>query len=219
MTGLARRDPGGGWRASAVCARRWRSNQVQHLRVMGDTELPRERFGDSQDRARLASRESRLLGHLAARRARSGRLTAIDLHFAFASVKLVGCSQGNPTRGSRHRSSRAASRHISAPPAGAWSACSLTAASPLARLRLHARGARRPPHADPRRPAANERRRRGPPWGLIVEECWRPAFARYLYAASPPNAISSATSGTTDSRPHHGRLSGGRIPGEIVYAT
>jgi transposase len=54
---------------------------------------------------------------------------------------------------------------------------------------------------------------------LILEECWRPAFARYLYPRSTGLKRELArylTDYNTD-RVHHGRLTNGRIPADIVY--
>jgi transposase InsO family protein len=54
---------------------------------------------------------------------------------------------------------------------------------------------------------------------LILEECWRPAFARYLYPRYTGLRRELArylTTYNTD-RVHHGRLTNGRIPADIVY--
>ena len=53
----------------------------------------------------------------------------------------------------------------------------------------------------------------------ILDECWRPAFARYLHPASPAYAASSTPTSHyyNHDRVHHGRLTRGRIPADIVY--
>ena len=53
----------------------------------------------------------------------------------------------------------------------------------------------------------------------ILDECWHPAFARYIYprysasdASWTPTSASTTTTAST-----HERLTQGRIPTEIVY--
>ena len=53
----------------------------------------------------------------------------------------------------------------------------------------------------------------------ILEECWRPAFARYLhprYTSLKRELDRYLTYYNTD-RVHHGRLTRGRIPADIIY--
>ena len=54
---------------------------------------------------------------------------------------------------------------------------------------------------------------------LILEECWRPAFARYLHVrfTGLKRDLERYLDDYNFDRPHHGRLTRGRIPGEIVY--
>ena len=81
-----------------------------------------------------------------------------------------------------------------------------------------ARPARRAPHADPRRrPQTN-----GAVEALhrtIPEECWRPAFARYLQVrfAGLGRDLERYLDYYDFERAHTGRLTHGRIPAEIVY--
>ena len=54
---------------------------------------------------------------------------------------------------------------------------------------------------------------------LILEEYWRPAFARYLkvrFTGVQCNLKAFIDADDYD-RPHHGRLTRGRIPADIVY--
>ena len=54
---------------------------------------------------------------------------------------------------------------------------------------------------------------------LILEECWRPAFARSLhlrFTGLKRNLDQHGDDYNFD-RPHHGRLTHGRIPAEIVH--
>jgi len=54
---------------------------------------------------------------------------------------------------------------------------------------------------------------------LILEECWRPAFARYLYPryTGLRRELEHYLGEYNFDRVHHGRLTRGRIPADIVY--
>jgi len=54
----------------------------------------------------------------------------------------------------------------------------------------------------------------------ILEECWRPAFARYLHPryTSLKRELDRYLVYYNTNRVHHGRLTRGRIPADIVYA-
>jgi transposase InsO family protein len=54
---------------------------------------------------------------------------------------------------------------------------------------------------------------------LILEECWRPAFARYLYPryTGLKRELEHYLAEYNFDRVHHGRLTCGRIPADIVY--
>ena len=54
---------------------------------------------------------------------------------------------------------------------------------------------------------------------LILEECWRPAFARYLQVrfTGLKRDLARYLDYYDFDRAHTGRLTRGRIPGEIVY--
>jgi hypothetical protein len=53
----------------------------------------------------------------------------------------------------------------------------------------------------------------------ILEECWRPAFARYLYPRfrGLRRELDRYLAFYNRDRVHHGRLTRGRIPADIVY--
>ncbi len=53
----------------------------------------------------------------------------------------------------------------------------------------------------------------------ILEECWRPAFARYIYPAYTGlrRELDTYLRYYNTDRVHHGRLTQGRIPADIVY--
>ena len=53
----------------------------------------------------------------------------------------------------------------------------------------------------------------------FVDECWRPAFARYLYPryTGLRRELHHYLADYNFDRVHHGRLTNGRIPADIVY--
>ena len=53
----------------------------------------------------------------------------------------------------------------------------------------------------------------------ILDECWRPAFARYLYPryTGLKRELDTYLRFYNNDRTHHGRLTQGRIPADIVY--
>ena len=53
----------------------------------------------------------------------------------------------------------------------------------------------------------------------ILDECWRPAFARYIYPryTGLKSELDTYLSFYNNDRVHHGRLTQGRIPADIVY--
>jgi len=53
----------------------------------------------------------------------------------------------------------------------------------------------------------------------ILEECWRPAFARYLYLrfSGLRRDLASYLHDYNHDREHHGRITAGRRPAELVY--
>jgi transposase InsO family protein len=54
---------------------------------------------------------------------------------------------------------------------------------------------------------------------LVLEECWRPAFARYLHVrfTGLKRDLERYIDAYNLDQPHHGRLTQGRIPADIVY--
>jgi transposase InsO family protein len=53
----------------------------------------------------------------------------------------------------------------------------------------------------------------------ILDECWRPTFARYLHPrlGGLRRELDTYLSFYNFDRVHHGRLTGGQIPADIVY--
>ena len=147
------------------------------------------------------------------------QLTAIDIYSSFGWAELIACPTGNPTAKQTSRFARRIAKDLSA--AGWRLERVLTdngnefRGTPFTRTlaKLKAR------HTFIRsgRPQTNghvERLHR-----TILEECWRPAFARYLYVrfTGLRRDLDHYLQGYNHDRVHHGRLTQGRIPADIVY--
>ena len=146
------------------------------------------------------------------------QLTAIDIASSFAWAELVVCKHGNPTT---RQTSRLARRVAAELKAAGWrlervlsdNANEFRGDFQATIARLKARHTRI--HAG--RPQTN-----GNVEALhktILDECWRPAFARYLYPRlmGLRRELDSYLAFYNHDRVHHGRLTRGRIPADIVY--
>ncbi len=146
------------------------------------------------------------------------QLTAIDICSSFAWAELVICKQGNPTA---KQTSKLARRVAGDLKDAGWQLERLLSdngnefkgdfITTVAKL-----GARQTRiHAG--RPQTN-----GNVEALhktILDECWRPAFARYLYPtiSGLRRELDTYLHFYNYDRVHHGRLTRGQIPADIVY--
>jgi transposase InsO family protein len=147
------------------------------------------------------------------------QLSAIDVCSSFAWVELVTCPRGNPTGAQTSKLARRVARELQA---GSWRLervlsdnggefRSQPSPTPLAELGVRHTLIRA---GRPQTSGAVEALHR-----LILEECWRPAFARYLHVrfTGLKRDLEQYVDDYNFVRPHHGRLTRGRIPAEIVY--
>jgi transposase InsO family protein len=147
------------------------------------------------------------------------QLTAIDCYSSYAWAELVICKQGNPTAVQTSKLARRVARELSA---AGWR---------LERVLCDNgndfRGERfqqtivrlggRVTHIHAGRPQTN-----GHVEALhktILDECWRPVFARYLFPrfTSLRRELERYLDSYNHDRVHHGRLTRSRIPADIVY--
>jgi transposase InsO family protein len=146
------------------------------------------------------------------------QLTAIDIASSFAWAELVVCKHGNPTT---RQTSKLARRVASELKAAGWRLERVLSDNGnefrgdfVATItRLKARHSRI--HAG--RPQTN-----GNVEALhktILDECWRPAFARYLYPRlmGLRRELDTYLAYYNHDRVHHGRLTRGQIPADIIY--
>jgi len=146
------------------------------------------------------------------------QLTAIDIASSFAWTDLVVAKQGNPTA---RQTSKLARRVAADLTAAGWSLERVISDNGnefkgdfnTTITRLKARHSRI--HAG--RPQTN-----GNVEALhktILDECWRPAFARYLYPTLTGlrRELDTYLTFYNFDRVHHGRLTRGQIPANIIY--
>ena len=147
------------------------------------------------------------------------QLTAIDIYSSFAWAELVICKHGNPTA---QQASTLARRVAAELKAAGWKLKRVLSdngnefrgpAFSDALARLGARHSRI--HAG--RPQTN-----GHVEALhktILDECWRPAFARYLYPryTGLRRELDTYLAFYNHDRVHHGRMTHGRIPADIIH--
>jgi transposase InsO family protein len=178
-----------------------------------------QRHVEAEKPGELVGMDSFYVGRLAGTRGAVWQLTAIDIASSFSWAELVSCPRGNPTG---EQTSKLARRVAAELQAAGWQLervltdnggeyRSTSFRSTIARLDAR--------HTLIRagRPQTNghvEALHR-----TILEECWRPAFARYLQVrfTGLKRDLDHYLHYYNHERAHTGRLTQGRIPAEIVY--
>lgn len=178
-----------------------------------------ERHVEASDPGELLGMDSFFVGRLAGTKGAVWQLTAIDVASSFAWAELVRCPQGHPTGEQTSRLARRVAGELSdagwrlervlSDNGGEFRSRAFTAA--LERLgarhtRIHAGRPQTNGHVE-----ALHR--------TILDECWRPAFARYLHLrfTGLRRELETYIDYFNFDRVHHGRLTRGRIPGDLVY--
>jgi transposase InsO family protein len=147
------------------------------------------------------------------------QLTAIDVYSSFAWAELVVCRQGNPTATQTSKLAQRVARELKA---AGWRLERFLADNgsefkgPLFHQTIERQKARIT-HIHAGRPQTN-----GHVEALhktMLQECWRPAFARYLFPryTGLKRELDRYLTYYNYDRVHHGRLTRGRIPADIVY--
>jgi transposase InsO family protein len=147
------------------------------------------------------------------------QLTAIDCYSSFAWAELVVCKQGNPTAAQTSKLARRVAGELKA---AGWRLERVLCdnGNEYRGERFHQtleRLGAQITHIHAGRPQTN-----GHVEALhktILDECWRPAFARYLYPryTGLKRELGRYLAYYNLDRVHHGRLTRGRIPADIVY--
>ena len=180
---------------------------------------PEERHMQADRPGELVGMDCFFVGRLRGTKHPVWQLTAIDVRSSYAWAELVTCSTGHPTGEQTSKLARRVAKELRA---AGWRLervlCdnggefrSRAFGDQLERL-----GARKT-HIHAGRPQTNgnvEALHR-----TILDECWRPAFARYLYVrlTGLRRELATYLDFYNFDRVHHGRLTAGRIPADVVY--
>jgi transposase InsO family protein len=178
-----------------------------------------ERHVEAERPGELVGMDCFYVGRLAGTKGAVWQLTALDVCSSFAWAELVSCPRGNPTGAQTSKLARRVAAELSA---AGWRLervltdnggefRSTTFRDTLDRLgagHTLIRAGR------PQTNGAVEALHR-----TILEECWRPAFARYLQVrlTGLQRDLARYLDYYDYDRAHTGRLTRGRIPGQIVY--
>lgn len=147
------------------------------------------------------------------------QLTAIDVYSSYGWAELVACPSGNPSPAQTSKLAQRVAKELSA--AGWQLERVLTDNANEFKADFHQlvtdKLEARHTYIRSGRPQTNghvERLHR-----TLLEECWRPAFARYVYVrlTGLRRDLDHYLHGYNHDRPHHGRLTQGRIPADIVH--
>jgi transposase InsO family protein len=158
------------------------------------------------------------VGHLKGSRGPVWQITAIDTYSSFAWADLVSCPAGAPTTAQTSKLARRVARELRA---AGWRLERVLSdnGAEFGRQQFQALLPAGVAHTQIRsgRPQTNghvERLHR-----TILEECWRPAFARYLYLrfSGLRRDLAAYLHDYNHHREHHGRITRGRCPAELVY--
>jgi transposase InsO family protein len=159
------------------------------------------------------------VGRLHDRRGTLWQLSAIDVASSYAWAELVSCPNGQPTP---KQTSRLVCRVARELKAAGWrlervltdNGVEFRAERFRRAVAVHGIQITRIRAGRPQSNGNVEALHR-----LILEECWRPAFARYLYVSVTglQRDLSDYLRYYNNDRTHNGRLTQGRIPADIVY--
>jgi transposase InsO family protein len=178
-----------------------------------------ERHVEARRPGELVGIDCFFVGRLSGTKGAVWQLSAIDVASSFAWAELVTCPRGNPTGAQTSKLARRVAAELAQ--AGWQLERVLTDNGGEFRSRdfretLEELGVRHTliRAGRPQTNGAAEALHR-----LILEECWRPAFARYLHVrfTGLKRDLELYLDDYNFDRPHHGRLTRGRIPADIVY--
>jgi transposase InsO family protein len=178
-----------------------------------------ERHVEAERPGELVGVDCFFVGRLSGTKGAVWQLTAIDVCSSYAWAELVSCPRGNPTGA---QTSKLAHRVAADLQGAGWRLERVLTdnggefRSSDFRNTIDDLGARHTliRAGRPQTNGAVEALHR-----LILEECWRPAFARYLHVryTGLKRDLEQYINDYNIDRPHHGRLTRGRIPADIVY--
>jgi transposase len=219
-------SPNGVWK---VLARHGLNTRAKRLGLIAGYaapyELPRdpgpERHLDVSRPGELVGIDCFFVGRLQGTKGSIWQLTAIDIASSFAWAELVVCKEGTPALPGAKQTSKLARRVVAELREAGWRAERFLSdngnefkgeftktASRLKAKHTRIRAGR--PQTNGNVEALHR---------TILDECWRPSFARYLHPAlsSLRRDLDEYLRFYNFDRVHHGRLTAGQIPADIVY--
>jgi transposase InsO family protein len=178
-----------------------------------------ERHVEAERPGELVGIDCFFVGRLQGTKGAVWQPTAIDVASSFAWAELVTCPQGNPTGTQTSKLARRVCAELANPgwrPERMLSDNGGEFRSADFRTTLEQLGVRHTliRAGRPQTNGAVEALHR-----LILEECWRPAFARYLHVrfTGLKRDLAAYIDEYNHRRVHNGRPTRGRIPADIVY--
>jgi transposase InsO family protein len=174
---------------------------------------------DSEHPGELVGLDCFFVGRLHGTKGAVWQLTAIDTFSSFAWAELVRCPEGAPNQAQTSRLARRVAKDLQA---AGWRLERVLSDNgnefqrPTFTDTLAALGARHS-RIKPGRPQTNghvERLHR-----TLLEECWRPAFARFMQVRyrGLQRELAESLRFYNYQRAHTGRITAGRCPAELVY--
>lgn len=224
--GAIRVSPNGVWK---VLARHGLNTRAKRFALVAGYAAPYEPPRDPAPKQHIeVSRPGELVGidcfYVGCLKGTAGsiwQLTAIDVASSFGWAELVVCKQSHPGSPSAKQTSRFARRIASELKAAGWRIERLLSdngnefkgdfSTTVGRLKArHTRIHAGRPQTNGNVEALHK---------TILDECWRPAFARYLQPrlTGLRRELDTYLRFYNHDRVHHGRLTGGQIPADIVY--
>jgi transposase InsO family protein len=178
-----------------------------------------ERHVEAERPGELVGIDCFYVGRLTGTKGSVWQLSALDVASSYAWTELVSCPHGNPTGAQTSKLARRVAAELQA---AGWRLERVLSdnggefRSTEFRATVDQLGARHTliRAGRPQTNGAVEAFHR-----IVLEECWRPAFARYLHVrfTGLKRDLEQFTRAYNFDRPHHGRLTRGRIPADIVY--
>jgi transposase InsO family protein len=178
-----------------------------------------QRHVEAERPGQLVGIDCFFVGRLQGTKGSVWQLSALDVASSYGWTELVTCPHGNPTGAQTSKLARRVAAELHA---AGWRLERILSdnggefRSAQFRATVRQLGARHTliRAGRPQTNGAVEAFHR-----IVLEECWRPAFARYLHVrfTGLKRDLQQFTRAYNADRPHHGRLTRGRIPADIVY--
>ena len=222
--GGLRISPNGVWKA---LGRHGLSTRAKRLSLIAGYRAPYEPPSEPEPEPHVeSSRPGELIGmdcfyvgRLHGTRGAVWQLSAIDTYSSYGWAELVRCAEGQPTQAQTSRLARRVAKELRA---SGWRLERVLTDNGTEFQRPNFTGAverlgARHSRIYPGRPQSNghvERLHR-----TVLEECWRPAFARYLQLRyrGLERELRSYLDFYNHHRAHTGRITQGAVPADLVY--